>query len=695
MVRIFGTQGRSRRLRFVIALASCLLLVGLILAPSALAVHDLDFQLDGDIDDTTTTNVGGEEQTVDWETLFDSAGVTKPLPAGFESAGFDADFLKKANGTFSTADSSTFATGSKDTLPITPGWQCNQDNNVLSKSDVMNAYAAAYTDDRGTPLDLTDDHEILYFGLERNANTGTGNVGFWFLQDDADCVSPGGSTAFSGDHTDGDILVVSEFSQGGTVSTIEAYRWDGGANGTLNPVSVAEGADCTTTAGGDDICAKANTATLTDIPWETANKQDGVGHTLRTSEFFEGGIDLTENELGGKCFNVFIGDTRSSTSLTATIFDFARGKLGDCDSTLVTEPSVDGSVSIGASASVSVTDDATLTVDGADEWSGTLSFFLCGPLAAGVRCDTGGVPSGSTSIDQDTQQPITSDASTVTEVGRYCWRGFFDSATDGVPDATDASEGECFDVTPVTPTLTTSAGADVVLGNPITDTATLTGTANQPGDNGGSDPGQPGNEYPSINADNGLPAGGTITWTVQGPDDCDPSGLTVTGSPATVSGDNTYGPVSALPTLVGTYTFVAEYSGSSPNTNGAGPSSCPPTAEDGDEEVIVTGEAALSTAQDWLPNDTATITGPTALSGTATFTLFTGTDCGAGGDDTIVYGPVDVGVSGPSPQTAETANTTLVLEADSGGYSWLVSYDDAVLDDPVDSCETTTITITD
>ena len=116
MVRIFGTQGRSRRLRFVIALASCLLLVGLILAPSALAVHDLDFQLDGNIATSPDGTVGGATQEIDWQDLFNSSGATiTPLPAGFESADLDADFIQNANGSFNTGDPSTFATGSKDT----------------------------------------------------------------------------------------------------------------------------------------------------------------------------------------------------------------------------------------------------------------------------------------------------------------------------------------------------------------------------------------------------------------------------------------------------------------------------------------------------------------------------------------------------------------------------------------------------
>ncbi len=38
--------------------------------------------------------------------------------------------------TFVTSDDKTFATGFKDTLPITSGWQCNQDNNVNSKMGV-------------------------------------------------------------------------------------------------------------------------------------------------------------------------------------------------------------------------------------------------------------------------------------------------------------------------------------------------------------------------------------------------------------------------------------------------------------------------------------------------------------------------------------------------------------------------------
>ena len=54
-----------------------------------------------------------------------------------------------------------------------------------------------------------------------------------------------------------------------------------------------------------------------------------------------------------------------------------------------------------------------------------------------------------------------SAAATITKVGRYCWRGEFTSGTQGVPNASDSSASECFEVLPVTPTLNTNATAAV------------------------------------------------------------------------------------------------------------------------------------------------------------------------------------------------------------------------------------------
>ena len=126
------------------ALAILSIITGLLVTGgTVLAVHDETFQLDGDTSAATTTNVGATTQTVDWSSIFTAAGVpVASLPTGFEDAAFKKDF-NNTGSTFLTNDTSTFATGSKDTLPIA-GWQCNFDNNVNSKIDVMNAYAVAY-----------------------------------------------------------------------------------------------------------------------------------------------------------------------------------------------------------------------------------------------------------------------------------------------------------------------------------------------------------------------------------------------------------------------------------------------------------------------------------------------------------------------------------------------------------------------
>src|SRR5437762_11482882 len=116
--RILGETGSKRRRRFRYLFLPVLLgaAIALFSAGSALAVHDLAFQLDGDVSASTTTNVGGNTQSLDWDSLFDSSGAEKTLPAGFTASGFEPHFSTNANGSFNTSDSTTFATGSKDTL---------------------------------------------------------------------------------------------------------------------------------------------------------------------------------------------------------------------------------------------------------------------------------------------------------------------------------------------------------------------------------------------------------------------------------------------------------------------------------------------------------------------------------------------------------------------------------------------------
>jgi len=705
-----GWHRRRRWLTAGLAVVSSTAAVIVLGAGPALAVHDEAFQLDGDVSHLTTTNVGGVTQPFDWDSFFDSAGspIQSSFPdasvPGFTASGFDRDFVVNANGSYNTSDSTTYTQGSKDILNISSGWVCTASNNVTNKGDIQNDYAVAYTDPN-------THQQFLYFALERNSNSGDANVAFWFLQDPtANCSTANGTTAWTGNHEDGDILIVSAFTGGGAVSTINAYRWNGGANGSLGTTPVASGVDCRTTPSppSDNACATANTQNIT-TPWLTNNngKTTGLGHTLLPGEFFEGGINLTTTGLSGKCFNTFVGDTRSSQSLSATLFDFARGTLGECHSTTTTTPTpgAGSSTEIPAKAQVTTSDSATINVSGVPQFSGTVKFSLCGPLAlnSSANCQTGGVPiSTKTLTDVASPATVTSDppTTTLTEVGKYCWRADYsgDSAR-GVPPSSDpgnaTNQSECFTITPKTPTLTTCSGTfsptggctpggTVDFGNPVTDNANLTGTANEPGTGGINPPDG------SINPTGGNgPAQGTITFTLVGPGSCTrlATGTGTNPQSVNVNGDGTYGPVSFTPDAPGVYHWKASYSGDSPNTNGADTNSgCTDSNEDVTVRQIPT---TISTAQKAFPEDSATITSSVSgnslpTGGTVVFSLYGptagataqqncqahGTTVGSGG---LLYTETQNNVGGSNQVMVHTNNTTVAVDSNAT-FFWRVTY---------------------
>ena len=177
-------------------------------------------------------------------------------------------------------------------------------------------------------------------------------------------------------------------------------------------------------------------------------------------------------------------------------------------------------------------------------------------------------------------------------------------------------------ITPVTPDLDTLAGASPVdLGDPVTDTATLTGTANQPGSGG---IGANGSINPTVPGDE---AGGTITFTLLDGDDClTPATGTANGpQTAAVDGDGSYGPISFTPNLPGDYSWVASYDGDSPNTLGTTHNTA---CDDVDEDVTVRQvPSRISSTQKVLPQDQVTIESTVAgvnlpAGGAVTFRLF-------------------------------------------------------------------------
>jgi hypothetical protein len=222
--------------------------------------------------------------------------------------------------------------------------------------------------------------------------------------------------------------------------------------------------------------------------------------------------------------------------------------------------------------------------------------------------------------------------------------------------------------------LTTSATASVSLGNPISDDGILTGVS--------------------------ASAGGTITFHLfPSLADCNANTNEInTGlTPVTVSGPNTYNSGNFTPSAVGTYYWTASYSG-----DGSNSSSSTACGDTGESSVVTTVPTATTTRQFVYPQDKANIAASAGgnLAGSVRFRLYdTLPNCtadsgtAAGG---MLYQELGSAhpISGGSPQTATTNNTTVAVTSNTTVY-WRVFYDSTnpAQDDSSSACtESTQVT---
>ena len=254
-----------RRWAPLIAIAALLLVVG-----SALAVHDDGvFQLDGNAfasDPGTPPRTGD-----DWDEIDDG-----PLdPDGDDSAvvsTFITDPLSQTTDEIYTGGST------KDDLDTT-GWR-HTTGSVPDKDNIEHAFAAMYNNCADGADAGSDPDQCLFFGLDRFARNGDAQVGFWFFKND---MTPQANGTFGSAHAVGDILVLSNFTNGGVVGTIQVFKWvgtGGDTNGTLDLLA-AEG-DCATTLEDPalhDSCGESNTTAKPSLSTVTRRRSSGANMT--------------------------------------------------------------------------------------------------------------------------------------------------------------------------------------------------------------------------------------------------------------------------------------------------------------------------------------------------------------------------------------------------------------------------------
>ena len=294
--RLRGLRLYGRARRASVALLT-FLLAFMLIGPTALAVHDEGlFELDGDAESSAAA---GD----DWEAI--EAGGGSAIATSFITDGTDPQ------------DKTYLHTGDSKDIKDFDDWVLTTTDEAPDKDEIMHAFAAAYEADDGD--------FIVYFGLDRFDASGDAQVGFWFAQD---AVSIAGGNVV-GEHQVGDILVLSDFVNGGKVPDVRVFTWvgSGGSDGAIDEVTASGDADCSAAGAGDERCAIVNLADA-DAPWSFTDKS-GKGYFL-PGEFYEGGINLTELGIEVGCISTFIAESRTSQSTDARLKDVAMGAFPVC-----------------------------------------------------------------------------------------------------------------------------------------------------------------------------------------------------------------------------------------------------------------------------------------------------------------------------------------------------------------------------
>src|SRR6185503_19337436 len=310
-------QGRKVALVALLVVA-----LALSLASAARAVHDAGlFELDGNVADSPAAGSGE-----DWATYF-------PTGSGSAQASvFVADQTDPADTTYFTGG------GSKDNNDIS-SWAWTPTDQAPDKDEILNAYAVTYSKACTLPSGPATG-QYIYFGADRYAQNGDAQIGFWILHNSINRTGPATGGTFTGVHAVGDLLILSDFTNGGAISTIKVYSWVGfGGTGSDVPLNlVATGVDCTLSLGGDDACGLVNSADL-PVGW-TYTPKSGTAGVIPTGGFYEGGINASALVPGFKpCVSSFLAETRTSQSVGSQLKDFALGTFANCGAKISITPS--------------------------------------------------------------------------------------------------------------------------------------------------------------------------------------------------------------------------------------------------------------------------------------------------------------------------------------------------------------------
>ncbi|WP_143055598.1 SprB repeat-containing protein, partial [Flavobacterium terrigena] len=207
--------------------------------------------------------------------------------------------------------------GSKDTDPSpTLNWKWVKGNSN-DKGDIGNAGAVLL----GTKL---------YFFGDRAAFNGDAQIGFWFFLNDVMPTGTGDSASpFVGEHANGDILIISNFTNGGGIVQPIVYVWAGKTANNPGALVLINANVVSATLASNSVSynvpgGASGTPMFNGDTWIFSPKS-GPANTYPVPLFFEGSLDLATIQGISPCFKRFLLETRNSQSLTASLQDLAAG----------------------------------------------------------------------------------------------------------------------------------------------------------------------------------------------------------------------------------------------------------------------------------------------------------------------------------------------------------------------------------
>jgi hypothetical protein len=278
---------------------------------------------------------------------------------------------------------------------------------------------------------------------------------------------------------------------------------------------------------------------------------------------------------------------------------------------------------------------------------GTITFRLYGPDDA-TCANTPVFTSSAVAVSGNGEYD--SPAFTPSATGLYRWTASYSGDTNNTPAATACNDAdESVEISKESPTISTIASASVTIGNPVHDTATLSG---------------------------GFSPGGTITFRLYGPDDQNCSGAAVFTNTRSVSGNGSYDSASFTPGAPGSFRWIASYSGDANNDAVSG--DCNSFRE---SVSVSTASPALSTSASagvtlsGSVHDSATLSGGFSPGGTIRFRLY------GPNDASCSRAPVFTGTKSVSGNG--TYDSAAFTPAAVGTYRWIAAYLGDANNDPV------------